>query len=116
MPRPSKKRDKHSPDHVIEVPLYGSTVSVFLRKHPTPETDALNGYEAFSFEGAVPNSYGVAFKANPSPGILAHEADHIATWICQSLGLQASPLDDEPHAYIVQFLTDAFHALTAAAG
>ena len=105
--RPKKKTGKHAPDHTFEVPLYGSTISVFLRDTP------LDGAQAWCFEGAVPNSYGVVLQRDAGAGIIAHEAAHLSRWICSALALDPDPDNDEVFAYLLQFLTDQLSEICA---
>jgi len=42
-------------------------------------------------------------------GVIAHEAVHIADFIFESRGVQRDWENDEPYAYIVQFLVDEIY-------
>lgn len=39
-------------------------------------------------------------------GIMAHEADHAANLIFKAIGANVDVTNDEPHAYLVGFITD----------
>ena len=42
-------------------------------------------------------------------GIIAHEADHAANQIFKAIGAKVDVTNDEPHAYLVGFITDCIH-------
>lgn len=108
MPR---KRVPTTATQIIEVPLYGSIISVFIE--PRRRKDS---FEALAFQSDVaPNSYGVVLRPDASPGQIAHEALHVAHWISEELSLGATAENDEPLAYLIQFLTDALSAAVASA-
>lgn len=114
--------------HYQEVPLYrgGLHVCIGHNLNDVQEAagfplnpDKANQPEEFGaacFEADQDGSYGVfmLFRPDASPGFVAHEAVHAANYIMAHKGLRADLNNDEPQAYLTEWVVDqVHHALTS---
>lgn len=111
---------------IIEVPLYGQEVQVFFEcsyeyirskiseKSYRDVHDTMTSCEAVTISAEDEDEYIVCFHKtypNCSHGIVAHEFFHAAANICDLVGIPITVDNQEPVAYILSHLMDAFYAV-----
>lgn len=112
-------KDPRSKLHPIEIAIYGKWVSVlwFTDAHKALKqfTDGknpnanYNGMQAFVLH--EPDENGIMkqtiyIKYGSSLGDIVHECLHVAFYMLDSIGHQPTADDDEPLAYLLEYLVD----------
>lgn len=110
---------------IIEIPIYRQEVQIFyqcsydfIRKNISEELyrdlyDAASECDATTVSDPETGTYVVCFHqghAEPSHGIIAHEVFHVAADICDDIGIPLLVTNQEPVAYMITHILDAFYA------
>ena len=64
----------------------------------------------FDFRGRVSFSLCIISPAKfkPTFGVIAHEAVHLAQFVCDHIGYEAKPESDEIYSHLTQYFTDRY--------
>lgn len=102
----------------VNIPIYRGTLDICIsddrEKVCSLYTD-FSDYTGDIFAHTLHNTYGrkVVVILNPAhkysnitPGIIAHEAVHVASFVFNSRGVLADHENDEPLAYFVEWVVD----------
>jgi len=104
--------------NVEQVPIYGGMLVIMITndmkriKKYLPEfnPDELFAHAAFDNFRGMQGFYVILNPLNPnetiSPGVVAHEATHITSYIAGARGFVADFDNDEPIAYLVGWVAD----------
>jgi hypothetical protein len=104
--------------HSEQVPIYGGMLVIMITNDIKRVNKYLHDFEPNElFAHACYNNFrgmqGFFVILNPlnpngtiSPGVVAHEATHISSYIAKERGFVADFDNDEPIAYLVQYIAD----------
>ncbi len=98
----------------MEIPIYHSKVLIVEDEDVRETIETLTDGEMTSADAKAATlnmdsediHYMVVFEPKVDNGIIVHECVHLATMILNSKGYQFDPINDEPYAYLVQYLFD----------
>lgn len=122
---PENKKVQNIPEYlhkkVVPVPLYGGVLVILLSNSPEKVAKYLPRFDdEFVFAHAIyedyrgKRGYFCALNFNypnypMSPGTIAHEAGHLAMYVCESVGVELQHDNPEPYTYLVGWFADELH-------
>jgi len=86
-------------------------IQEYFKDEVFDEISTANGLATiFNFRGKV--SYALCVicfnKYKPNIGVIAHEAIHLAQFVCDHIGYEAKPESDEIYSHLTQYFTDRY--------
>lgn len=107
---------------IIHVPIYDRDVAICGDKYDLPlvgidTTEWLDPHgtcQARSFMNNDDGTCGIIFREYedvPPSGLIAHECLHVVNFIMHRTGFQPDRMNDEPDAYLLQYIVSAVHGV-----
>tara|TARA_R100000781_G_scaffold115008_1_gene88414 strand:- start:1908 stop:2297 length:390 start_codon:yes stop_codon:yes gene_type:complete len=115
---------KHLTKKEIKIPIYTGTLLLIdsnSKKKVKKEVKNFDKHEIYAtsvlFEHKSKTGYGIVFNfdykhAKISHGVIAHEAYHISSFIAEEHRIQWDPANDEPFAYLINWIVDQIYLFT----
>jgi len=101
-----------------KTPLYGTKFTIVIYNSDDEFQKKFKKIEISNFDGAVfyeKDELFIVFSAEqkgyPTPGIIAHEAKHLANNIFIDIGHTLDCYNDEPEAYLLGWIVNRIHEL-----
>lgn len=105
----------------IKIPLYSGNIIIYITDDLQEVSKIHNlgnvkDYDAFAFEieDEEKDNYYMAFEKPVKYSVIAHESLHITNLICKNQCIKLDHDNDEPQAYLLQWVFEQCYLLTKA--
>ena len=102
----------------VKIPIYGGNLFIMITEDYQKDKDEIHAdwrptkEDFLGYTAALDNRYFIiinkGYKSNDITiaSTIAHEALHIANFICKRVGIKLDYENDEPHAYLISWVTE----------